>query len=119
MFRELLQEMVERTEGGLAGVLMGTDGFAVDQYVREAGSADVETVATEFGAILRTIRDAARSLDAGDAHEVCIRSEKQTTILRLLNDSYFLALTLSPNGNVGKGRYLLRVNAPKLLAELE
>ena len=35
-----------------------------------------------------------------------------------VSDSYFIALTLRPDGNLGKARYLLRVVAPKLLTEL-
>jgi hypothetical protein len=41
-----------------------------------------------------------------------------TTVIRLLNESYFIALALSPTGNLGKGRYLLRVNAHKLAESL-
>ncbi|MGC4063540.1 MAG: hypothetical protein QM784_02605 [Polyangiaceae bacterium] len=41
------------------------------------------------------------------------------TLIRVINDSYFLALSLSPDGNFGKGRYLLRITAPKVAEELE
>jgi hypothetical protein len=41
-----------------------------------------------------------------------------TTVIRLLNDDYFVAMTLRPGGNYGKARYLLRANAGKLLGEL-
>ena len=32
--------------------------------------------------------------------------------------TYFLALAITPEGNFGKGRYLMRTSAPKLIAEL-
>jgi hypothetical protein len=35
-----------------------------------------------------------------------------------LNEEYFVALALLPDGNFGKGRYLLRTVAPKLLEQL-
>jgi predicted regulator of Ras-like GTPase activity (Roadblock/LC7/MglB family) len=57
-------------------------------------------------------------LDAGDTREVSIKSDRVTTLIRVLNDSYFVALTLRPDGNLGKARYLLRVLAPKLVGEL-
>ena len=41
------------------------------------------------------------------------------TLIRTLNDTYFLALAMRPDGNLGKGRYMMRTAAPKLLAELE
>jgi hypothetical protein len=39
-------------------------------------------------------------------------------VIRLLSHDYFLALALAPEGNYGKGRYLMRVVAPKLQQEL-
>jgi hypothetical protein len=41
-----------------------------------------------------------------------------TTLIRLLNDEYFVVVALQPSGNIGKARYLLRISAPKLLEKL-
>jgi hypothetical protein len=41
-----------------------------------------------------------------------------TTLIRIVNESYFVALTLGPGGNVGKGRFLLRAAAPQFANEL-
>ena len=120
MFREVLQEAVDRTEGGVAGLLMGFDGIPVDAYVREATSApvDVETVGMEFSVILKDIKRAAELLEAGGANEISIQAEKLVTVIRVLNDEYFVAMTLSPGGNSGKARFLLRTAGSKLLSEL-
>jgi predicted regulator of Ras-like GTPase activity (Roadblock/LC7/MglB family) len=120
MFREVLQEVVERTEGGLAGLLMGFDGIPVDQYVREdaAMTIDVETIGMEYSVILKDIRKAAELLEAGGAREISIQAEKLTTVIRVLNDEYFVAVTLTPDGNYGKARFLLRTAGSKLISEL-
>jgi hypothetical protein len=47
-----------------------------------------------------------------------INTEKLVTLIRLVSPDYFLALTLKPDGNHGKGRYVLRITAPKVRAEL-
>ena len=57
-------------------------------------------------------------LDVGKLNEVVIKAEKLTLVIRVLNPDYFLALALAPEGNFGKGRYLMRVVAPALQAEL-
>ncbi len=120
MFREVLQEVVDRTEGGVAGLLMGFDGIPVDTYVREGAHVpvDVETVGMEYSVILKDIRKAAELLEAGGAKEVAIQAEKLTTVIRVLNDEYFVAMTLRPDGNYGKARFLLRTAGGKLLSEL-
>lgn len=120
MFQEVLKDVVDRTEGGIAGLVMGFDGITVDSYVdpEAAGSFEVETVGMEYSVILKEIRKAAEMLDAGSAREVAIQAERLTTVIRLINDEYFVALAIKPDGNYGKARFLLRTSASKLAADL-
>ena len=96
---------------------MDFEGIAVESYVK-GSSMDMDAVGAEYSVILKSIRRATESLEAGAAREIAIQSDKVTTLIRILNDDYFLALTLSPDGNFGKGRYLMRTAAPKLLEQL-
>ena len=118
MFQEALREIVEGTEGGVAGLIMDSEGIAVDSYARGDAPFDITTIGIEFGVVLGSIKRAAESLEAGKAREVAIGTEKMTTLIRTLGDTYFLAVAIRPDGNLGKGRYLMRNAAPKLLAEL-
>lgn len=120
MFQEVLKDVVDRTEGGIAGLVMGFDGITVDSYVdpEAAGAFEVETVGMEYSVILKEIRKAAEMLDAGSAREVAIQAERLTTVIRLINDEYFVALAIKPDGNYGKARFLLRTSASKLAADL-
>jgi predicted regulator of Ras-like GTPase activity (Roadblock/LC7/MglB family) len=118
MFQEALREIVDKTEGGVAGLIMDSEGIAVDSYAREGAPFDITTVGIEFGVVLGSIKRAADSLEAGKTNEIAINTEKMITIIRTLNDTYFLALTMRPDGNLGKGRYMMRTAAPKLIAEL-
>ena len=47
----------------------------------------------------------------GKASEVSIRTEKLVAVARPLTPDYFVVLALSPEGNVGRARYELRVAA--------
>ena len=118
MFRENLTKIVENVEGGVAGLLMGFDGIAVDSYSKPASSIDINTVGIEFTVVINQVKRAAEMLEAGVALEMSIGTDKMVTIIRMLNDTYFIALTMKPEGNQGKGRYLMRLSAPKILAEL-
>ena len=117
MFKEAIRDVVEGTDGGIAGILMDFEGIAVDSYVKSS-SFDINAVGAEYSVILKSIQRATESLEAGGPREIAIQSDKVTTIIRIINDEYFLALTLSPDGNLGKGRYLMRTAAPKLLEQL-
>lgn len=118
MFKDALRELVEKTDGGIAGIVMDSEGIALDSYARADAPFDINVVGIEFGVILGSVKRAAESLDAGGASEVAIGTDKMITIIRTLGPTYFLALAMRPDGNFGKGRYMLRTTAPKLLAEL-
>ncbi|MCA9591121.1 MAG: hypothetical protein KC657_37745 [Myxococcales bacterium] len=118
MFKEALRDLVEGTDGGLAGLLMDSSGIALESYSKEGTPFDINTVGIEFSVVIGSIKRAAEMLDAGTAHEVAVGTDKLVTIIRTLGDTYFLALAMDPSGNFGKGRYLMRTAAPRLMAEL-
>lgn len=118
MFKEALQGAVESTDGGLAGLLMDFEGIPVESYSRD-GAFDIEAVGAEVSVVVKAIQRATAMLEAGDTREVSFKSEKMVTLIRVINDSYFVAMTLAPEGNFGKGRYMLRLLAPQLKTELE
>jgi predicted regulator of Ras-like GTPase activity (Roadblock/LC7/MglB family) len=118
MFQDNLKRLVSETEGGVAGLLMGFDGIAVDSYSAPDGGIDIQTVGMEFSFILTQVRKAAEILEVGAVQEIAIRAASLTILIRTVSTDYFVALAIRPDGNFGKGRYLLRVVAPKLQAEI-
>ncbi len=118
MFREYLKRLVSETEGGVAGLLMGFDGIAVDSFTVETGGVDITTVGMEFSFLLTQVKKAAEILEVGQVQEITIRASNLTILIRVVTHEYFAALAIRPEGNLGKGRYLLRVVVPKLVAEL-
>lgn len=97
---------------------MGLDGIPVETYVREQGGFDINIVVMEFSYILTQVKKAAETLKVGGMQEIVIKAEQLMLVIRMLNDEYFLAVALMPEGNLGKCRFLLRITAPRLLAEL-
>jgi predicted regulator of Ras-like GTPase activity (Roadblock/LC7/MglB family) len=119
MFKEALQNIVEGTQGGLAGLLMDFEGIALETYSKSEATFDIETVGAEVSVVVKAIQRASEMLEAGETQEVAFKSTRMVTLIRVINETYFLALALQPDGNYGKGRYLLRVTAPQLRSELE
>ncbi|MEB2311055.1 MAG: roadblock/LC7 domain-containing protein [Sorangiineae bacterium] len=117
MFKEMLQQVVDGTDGGIAGLLMDFEGIPVESYAKDGGF-DIEAVGAEVSVVVKAIQRATEMLDAGSTREVSFKSDKMVTLIRVLNDNYFVALALEPEGNFGKGRFMLRVAAPELVQEL-
>jgi predicted regulator of Ras-like GTPase activity (Roadblock/LC7/MglB family) len=118
MFQESLKRLVKETEGGVAGLLMGFDGIAVDSYSTDGAGVDITTIGMEFSFILTQVRKAAEILEVGGVQEICIKAATLTILIRVVTNEYFVALAIKPEGNLGKGRYLLRIVSPKLSTEL-
>ncbi|MBK6460007.1 MAG: hypothetical protein IPF92_03230 [Myxococcales bacterium] len=118
MFQEALKELVDKTDGGIAGLVMDSSGIALDSYAKDGAAFDINTIGIEFSVVVGGIRRATEMLEAGVAEEIAVGSEKLVTVIRTLGDQYFLALAMLPEGNMGRGRYNLRIAAPKILAEL-
>ena len=118
MFQALLKEVVDNTEGGLASLLMDFEGIAVDSYSKPDAPFDITTIGAEFSVVVKSIQRAGQMLEAGETAEVAIQAEKMTTLIRVVNDSYFVAFSMKPDANLGKARYMLRTRVPALAKDL-
>jgi predicted regulator of Ras-like GTPase activity (Roadblock/LC7/MglB family) len=120
VFGEVLERVLKDTPGAVGVTLMGFDGIAIDsREVDDPGSVPPQSAAVELGAIAQQLKGVAEGLGAGDVREVTVHTAELITVLRPVTPEYFLALSLLPSGNTGKGRFLMRIAAPKLAAELE
>ena len=118
MFKNALRDVVDNTEGAIASLLMGFDGITVDTYHPGDMSPTIETIGMEYSVVLGQIREAAKMLELGTAREVAVQTEAMTTVIRLINEDYFVAVALKPGGNYGKARFHLRLLTPTLLEGL-
>lgn len=118
MFAETLKKVVDNVEGGIAAVIMGLDGIAVDTYIKLADRVDVNTVAMEFSFILGQVRKAGESLAVGNLEELSVRAQRLLLVCRMISPQYFLGIVMAPEGNFGKARYLARLAQPALVAQL-
>lgn len=118
MFREMLENVIERTEGSLGALIMGTDGIAVEKVFGEAGKdANLDVAAAEFTSLVRNAQRAGTDIGLGGLREMVVALESATIIMRILSKDYFVVLALSPQGNLGRGRFELRKAELKLSKE--
>ena len=118
MFKELLETIIERTEGSLGALIMGTDGIAVEKVLGEAGKeANLDIAAAEFTSLVRGAQRAGNDLGLGNLRELVISLDDSIILMRLLSRDYFVVLALNPEGNLGRGRFELRKAELKLAKE--
>ncbi|MEM9694895.1 MAG: hypothetical protein AAGA56_20285 [Myxococcota bacterium] len=117
MFQAVLQQVVEASEG-VGSLIMDLDGIPLDSYSVPNASIDIQMVGIELSVVIKGVQQAASMLDAGTTQEVSIVSDSMTTLVRMVTDQYFCALSLAPGANIGKARYLLRTRIPELAKDL-
>ncbi len=121
MFTEHLDRVLNETPGALMVTLMGYDGIAIETRESDdaqAGVVDPHSAIIELSAIAKELKKVSEGLGAGLLAEVAVQTGGMTTVLRPLTDEFFLALSMEPSGLSGKGRYLMRVVSPHLIAAL-
>jgi predicted regulator of Ras-like GTPase activity (Roadblock/LC7/MglB family) len=118
MFQELLKDMVDSADGGVASLVMDLDGITLDSYTKPDAAFDIMTIGIELSVVIKSVKQAGSMLEAGDTSEVAIMADQLVTLVRIINEDYFVALSLEPGGNVGKARYVLRTRVPQMAEEL-
>ena len=118
MFKEALQNIVEKTDGSLGALIMGADGLSVEKFFTEEGNAtNLDVAAAEFTSLVRNAMRSANDLDLGELHEMVLALGKVTFLMRLFNRDYFVCLAMKGEGNLGRARYELRKAELQLAAE--
>ena len=110
-FDSILEQVLGECPGALGTMLMGSDGLPIAQAVAESATElmdELSTLGVEFGRILDEARKAADAAGAGATLELAVRTDRFHVLLHAVDRETYLALVLAPEGNVGKGRYLLR-----------
>src|SRR5512141_2655829 len=115
-FLEVLKETGDKVEGAVSAMIIASDGIAVQEYVSEK-LIDLTGLGAEASAMIRDVGLAAENLKLGEAREFSIISDTCGIIMRKINDDYYLSLVIKPEGNYGKGRYILKSAVPKLEGE--
>jgi predicted regulator of Ras-like GTPase activity (Roadblock/LC7/MglB family) len=124
-FETILESIVHECGGGYGAALMGLDGIAITQVHAAGGvdpedplQGDVTRAGIEFGRVLTDMTKAADSIGAGGLRETVVLLDRVSLLFNAIDDDLFLVLALSPDGNLGKARYLIRRSLVAIRAEL-
>lgn len=114
---ESLRRINNNLDDALGVALAGMDGIVVEEHKRD-GLLDLNAMAAEFSGILKQLEGVARNIQLNGISELCVLADSGMTLVRKINEEYFLLLVISPEGNFGKGRFLLRREVARLEKEL-
>jgi predicted regulator of Ras-like GTPase activity (Roadblock/LC7/MglB family) len=109
MFKEPLENIIERTDGCIGALIMGTDGIAVEKVLAPEGdAANLDVAAAEFTSLVRNAQRTSVDSGLGNLRELVVFCGDATVVMRLLSSEYFMVIALRPDGNLGRSRFELR-----------
>ncbi|MEM1246094.1 MAG: roadblock/LC7 domain-containing protein [Acidobacteriota bacterium] len=115
MFLDELNRISESLEGLQALALVGEDGLPVDSVTHD-DQIDLEMLAAEMVALLRSMSENDEELGAGPIQQLLVETEGRTLITSSVVNGYYLLAVGGEDFLVGKARFELR-RAPLALAE--
>lgn len=116
--RESLAGIMNNVDGALAAIIMAYDGIPIDEVAVEQSEFDMQLLSVEYATVLKEIKRAIDVIKMGSLEEVSIATSRTCVVVRVLNDELFIALIMNRDGNIGKGRYLLKLKSFEVLREL-
>jgi predicted regulator of Ras-like GTPase activity (Roadblock/LC7/MglB family) len=69
---------------------------------------DLEVLAAELIAQVRSITENHRELDVGEVQQLSVTTDRLTLMVSSVAADYYLLLVLGPEGNYGRARFELR-----------
>ena len=116
--RDSLGTIVRSVDGAMAAIIMAYDGIPIDEVTIEQSEFDMQLLFVEYATVLKEIKRAVDVIKMGDLEEVSIATTRTCVVVRVLNEDLFAALIMKRDGNIGKGRYMLKLKSFEVLREL-
>jgi predicted regulator of Ras-like GTPase activity (Roadblock/LC7/MglB family) len=117
-FEDELRAILSNVAGAQAVVLMGFDGIPVAEAKTDEPPFPLGDVLIEYSRLLSDAIKISEGNNVGGLSEFMVSCGEYKILLRVLNANYFAALVIRADGNLGKGRYLLKQHSPELSAAL-
>jgi predicted regulator of Ras-like GTPase activity (Roadblock/LC7/MglB family) len=115
MLNKTLEAIHEKVKGTVAVMVVGLDGFIIEQQGSPEGDLSLETVAAEIATLLRQAQTSSADMNVGTLEEVDLRTERFYILVQRITNDYFLCLIQALDGIFGRARFELR-KAKVLLA---
>ncbi len=115
MLSRALEAITQKIPEGAAVMVVGMDGFIIEQQAGPDNSLSLEGVAAEIATLLRQAQSSTTDLNVGILEEITVKTEQSYILAQKITNDYFLCLVMPVSGIAGRARFELR-KAKALLA---
>ncbi len=117
MLNETLETIARKVEGTISVLVIGLDGFVIEQNIKQPSEISSEAIAAEVASLVRQGQSSALDLGVGVLDEMTFRTGGYYVLIQKVTDDYFLCVLLSRGGNYGRARFEMRKAGSTLVGE--
>ena len=107
MFTGLLNQIIDRTQGAEAALLVGNDGIIIER-TGDQKIEDFDTLAAEYAMVMQRSRFTASDTGLGKLSEMLTITDQTVLLTRMVDADFFVMIKLNPSCNLGRARYEVR-----------
>lgn len=115
--KETLEGLIDKVQGGIASVLISSDGEAIEYCSRDK-AFDIEWIGARYGLVFRDLSSTVERLGQGLIRSIVVELEKGNLVVNPIIDQFYLILFLHPEGNLGQGLHYSKMAAVAIEREL-
>lgn len=108
MFGQTIEAIIEKVEGATAAMVVGMDGFIIEQRSVGDGELALDAIAAEAAGLIRHVEGSSQSLNLGFVGETNVKTDRFFLLTQRITPDYFICLVMTADGNFGRGRFELR-----------
>ncbi|MDD5543186.1 MAG: hypothetical protein PHX83_08430 [Acidobacteriia bacterium] len=108
MFGQTIESILGKVEGATAALVVGMDGFIIEQRTIGGEVLALEAIAAEAAGFIRHLEGTFRNLNLGTLGESHFKTDRFFLLTQRITPDYFICLVMAADGNFGRGRFELR-----------
>ena len=117
VFREILQEAVEKLPGAQGAAFLDWEGETVDAYCT-IDQTEMRLLGAHWGIVYHLARGVVDRLQLGPTRRLLLRSTGATIVIQPVTDHYYAIVMLLPEGHLGRAMRTLDTLAARLREQM-
>lgn len=108
MFKEILQQVFDRTDGIIMVSLLGMDGLAIERLIRpkeECPEFEEDLLSAQYSTLFKNVALTNRDIGLAGTREVIVTTDKFLVVMNRAGEDFLVVSLLAADGNIGRARY--------------
>ena len=121
MFKDILQDAFDRTDGIIMMALLGMDGLPIERIIKpreECPDFEEDLLSAQYSTLLKNVEITNRDIGLEGTREILVSTDAFLVVINRVGDDLLVVSLVSSTGNLGRARYENKKAATRLEQEI-